>query len=143
MKINHAQLLAMVTNGDKRYFYTRLVFEDFSHRDVKVDLYDLQKLGVAKTIRSDRRVSEWYETEQGLKWLENKFMNGERKVKVIAKDNYKYDEYSYTNWIEGNEYDCVDKGHTIEIADERGHVFHFTGKAKDSLDQCFIFVQSE
>jgi hypothetical protein len=73
MKINHAQILAMITDGDKRYFYTRIVYDDFSYRDVEVDLRDMQYIGVAKTIRSDKKVSSWFDTDEGLRWLEEKF----------------------------------------------------------------------
>lgn len=62
-------------------------------------------------------------------------------MKVIAKDNLKYDEYPYTNWLKDQEYDCHEDEDLLEIVDEQGVVFYFSGRAKDNLGQVFDFIQ--
>lgn len=64
-------------------------------------------------------------------------------MKAIAKVNFGYDMYPYTNWKKGNEYPCEikDNGNKIDVEDEEGVIFHFVGNAKKHLDEVFEFVQ--
>lgn len=61
-------------------------------------------------------------------------------MKVVAKENLKYDEYPYINWIKGNEYDCWEDRDLLCIDDEQGSVFHFTGVARSRLPEIFVFL---
>lgn len=63
-------------------------------------------------------------------------------MKVIAKDDIGYDEYPYVNWRKGITYNCELKHENhLDITDEQGVVFHFSGWAKDNLNQVFDFVE--
>lgn len=63
-------------------------------------------------------------------------------MKVMAKENLGYSEYSYVNWEKGNSYPCElsDDGKRLDVTDKEGVVFHFSGKAKENLKQVFKFV---
>lgn len=61
-------------------------------------------------------------------------------MKVIAKDNFKYDEYPYTNWLKNHEYKCSEDDHLLNIVDEHGIEFHFSGEARSNLGEIFEFV---
>lgn len=62
-------------------------------------------------------------------------------MKAVAKDNLKYDEYPYTNWLKGNEYDCWEDRDLLRIVDEQGAIFNFTGVARNDLPEVFDFIK--
>lgn len=43
------------------------------------------------------------------------------------------------NWIKGEEYQAIDRGDVVRIADERGCCFYFAGEAKQRLYEVFDF----
>lgn len=58
---------------------------------------------------------------------------------ATAKEDLKYPEYNYINWIKDNEYDCTVTEEKIDMIDEEGTLFHFKGKAKSLLEEIFDF----
>jgi hypothetical protein len=58
-----------------------------------------------------------------------------------AKDDLYCPEYNYQNWRKGKEYPCVMRDDLIDIADEKGVVFHFSQKIKSKLEEVFEFVE--
>lgn len=64
-------------------------------------------------------------------------------MKAIAKNNFKYDEYPYTNWIKDHKYECQEDDHILQIQDEQGVTFYFSGMAKSNLGEIFDFVMEE
>lgn len=64
-------------------------------------------------------------------------------MRAIAKENLGYDEYPYTNWIKGNEYQCEfkDNDKRADLVDEKGITFHFVGNARKYLSKTFDFKQ--
>ncbi len=56
-------------------------------------------------------------------------------------DNLKYPEYHYINWRKGMSYNCsLITENQVDIIDDKGIVFHFTGNAMKKLNKVFIFI---
>lgn len=64
-----------------------------------------------------------------------------RKGIAIAKDNMTYPEYEpRLLWIKGVAYEVTENDGTLSIVSEYDGAFHFTGVAREQLDNCFEFT---